>query len=195
MASFSAIGSSSDSYRSFGKTRLEVHVEAILAPWVVASTLLLFVAAYWIYTLERRLGTFEERYGDLLSISESLSTVPDQAVLLPLVRRLDAHDIQLQAIAERQQRITTNIPHMVQGLGVVRYNAFEGVGGDQSFSLALVDAVGHGAILTGLHGGDDMRVYAKPIKNWRSTYSLSADEQRALAEARSTLSEAVDAKA
>ena len=165
-------------------------MDNVLVPWVIAGTILLFVAAYWIYTLERRIGSLQERYESLLEIADALSAVPEQAVLLPLVKRLDAHDVLLQRLERGQERIATLVPHTIQGVGVVRYNAFEGVGGDQSFSLALVDAVGHGAVVTGLHSGDEVRVYAKPLDNWRSTYSLSADEQRALAEARGTMGSA-----
>jgi hypothetical protein len=164
-------------------------MEGILIPWVLASTILLFVAAYWIYTLEKRIDAFRERYEGLLALSETLATVPDHAALLPLVKRLDAHDEHLRALDRRQQLTATALPNALQGVGVVRYNAFEGVGGDQSFSLAVVDAKGRGAVVTGLHSGDDMRVYAKPLDNWRSSYSLSADEQRALAEARGTMAQ------
>jgi hypothetical protein len=61
------------------------------------------------------------------------------------------------------------------------------VGGDQSFSLALLDERGNGALLTCLHSGADMRVYGKPIQQFRSSYSLSADEQTALGQAKNAL--------
>ena len=34
----------------------------VLVPWVIAATILLFVGAYWIYSLEKRLKQIEERY-------------------------------------------------------------------------------------------------------------------------------------
>lgn len=163
-------------------------MDGILTPWVIATTILMFVAAYWIYTLEKRVNEFKTRYENLLQISEALSAAPDQAALLPLVERLDKQSLRLDR-AEAQVRHHSNVlQYTVQGVGVVRYNAFEGLGGDQSFSVALVDRLGHGAVITGLSTGDDIRVYAKPLENWRSSYSLSADEQRALSEARRTTS-------
>jgi hypothetical protein len=51
----------------------------------------------------------------------------------------------------------------LQRTGLVRYDAFPGVGGEQSFSLALLDAEGSGLVITGLYGRHDMRVYAKPV--------------------------------
>ena len=162
-------------------------MNSVLIPWVIATTILMFVAAYWIYTLEKRVAEFQERYEGLIKISEALSDTPDQAVLLPLTRRLDAHDGRLGTIESTQRTSLATLAHSIQGLGIVRYSAFDGVGGDQSFSVAMVDGQGFGAIITGLHSGEDVRVYAKPLQNWRSSYSLSADEQRALSDARNRM--------
>lgn len=159
-------------------------MDGVLVPWVVATTILLFVAAYWIYTLEKRLGQFQARYKNLLEIAEAVESAPDQAALLPLVRQLEGHEARLSQTESGLRTIHAKMPHVLRRVGIVRYNAFEGVGGDQSFSIAMVDGEGHGAVLTGLHSGDEVRVYAKPLENWRSSYSLSADEQRALGEAR-----------
>lgn len=162
-------------------------MNGILLPWIIATTMLLFLAAYWIYTLEKRLGQLNERYERLLNASEVLSESTEQAALLPLLKRLDDQEMRLGRLEPQVTRQGRALTHTVQGLGIVRYNAFEGVGGDQSFSVAFVDSGGNGAVISGLHTGDDVRVYAKPIQNWKSSYSLSADEQRALGEARNVL--------
>jgi len=159
-------------------------MEGLLTPWVIASTIMLFVAAYWIYTLEKRMSAFQERYEALLKIAEALEKTPDHAALLPLVRQLDQHAGRLQATESAIGAIRKILPHTVQGVGAIRYNAFEGIGGDQSFSIAMVDAEGHGVVVSGLHTGDDVRVYGKPLENWKSSYSMSENEQEALAVAR-----------
>lgn len=159
-------------------------MESVLIPWVIATTILLFVAAYWIYTLETRLHGFREDYATLLAISEALDAAPEKAVLQPLVARLDDHESRIRRVEGDLRAIQELLPRVIRGVGIVRYNAFDGVGGDQSFSVALVDGNGRGAVLTGLHVRDEVRVYAKPLENWRSSYSLSADEQRALSQAR-----------
>ena len=159
-------------------------MDNVLIPWVIATTVLMFVAAYWIYTLENRFRRFRDHYDTLLKIAEALEAAPDQAALRPLVSRLDAQQARLQQSETHIRAIQTLLPMVLRGVGIVRYNAFEGVGGDQSFSVALVDGEGHGALITGLHSGEGVRVYAKPLENWKSSYSLSADEQRALGLAR-----------
>ena len=69
----------------------------------------------------------------------------------------------------------------MQHMGVVRFNPFQDMGGDQSFAVALVDGHGNGVVLSSLHGRDATRVYAKPLKAWESTYSLTDEEKQAIA--------------
>ena len=70
-----------------------------------------------------------------------------------------------------------------QKIGIIRYNPFSDVGGNQSFSVALLDGKKSGIVITGLYGKEGSRVYAKAIKNGRSDYSLSGEEKKAVQEA------------
>ncbi|MBN2393672.1 MAG: DUF4446 family protein [Anaerolineae bacterium] len=151
-----------------------------LVLWVIASTILLFVGAYWLYVVEKRLKAMEERYQKIIALAEDA----DQVTIVQFLARLDGQEKRLGQAEAVLRRFGDILPHTIQGHGVVRYSAFENVGGDQSFSLALVDAHGNGAMLSGLHRRDDTRVYTKPLTQWRSSYSLSAEEQQALGRAR-----------
>lgn len=71
-----------------------------------------------------------------------------------------------------------------QKIGMIRYNPFGNVGGDQSFSLALLDENNSGFIVTSLYSRDGNRIYGKPIKNGASEYQLSEEEKRAINEAK-----------
>ncbi len=68
----------------------------------------------------------------------------------------------------------------IQKIGVIRYNPFKDDGGNLSFSLALLDGRNNGLVVTSMHGRDQNRVYAKPIKNGVSDFTLTAEEQQAL---------------
>jgi len=68
-------------------------------------------------------------------------------------------------------------------LGVVRFNPFSDVGGDQSFAIALVDGHGNGVVISSLYGRHDIKVYAKPLKKWESEYTLTDEEKQAIAHA------------
>ncbi|HBG17320.1 MAG TPA: hypothetical protein DDW93_11100 [Firmicutes bacterium] len=62
-----------------------------------------------------------------------------------------------------------------------RYKAFSNIGGDQSFSLVLLDKKGDGVLLSSIYGRDESRTYAKSIKGGKSNYPLSDEEQEVLA--------------
>jgi len=68
----------------------------------------------------------------------------------------------------------------LQKVGIIRFNPFKEVGGDQSFSLAVLDAMDNGFVITSLYSHEGNRVYTKPIEKGASIYSLSKEERKAL---------------
>ncbi len=68
----------------------------------------------------------------------------------------------------------------LQKIGMVRFNPFSGTGGDQSFSLAVLDDNDDGFIITSFYTSNSSSVYAKPIENGKSPYNLSQEEERAI---------------
>lgn len=71
----------------------------------------------------------------------------------------------------------------VQKVGLVRYNALQTMGGDLSFSLALLDGQANGVVITCIYGREESRTYAKPITNGSSNYALSEEEKQAIKQA------------
>jgi hypothetical protein len=103
---------------------------------------------------------------------------------------LNDHIAEMRAIARRvrdldnlYRQMETASRRSLQWTGVVRYNPFEDTGGDQSFAIALVDGEGNGVVISSLHSREQTRVYAKPLRNWDSTYQLSEEEKEAIARA------------
>lgn len=76
--------------------------------------------------------------------------------------------------------LTTKMESSKRYLGIVRYDAFNDVGGEQSFALALYDETGHGAILSSVVGRNSARVYCKEIESGQAKKDLSQEEQAAL---------------
>ena len=77
-------------------------------------------------------------------------------------------------------KLDSDISSCVQKVGLVRYNAFKDVGSDLSFAIALLDKNDNGVVLNGLYGSESSNIYAKPIKNKKSTYQLSDEEEYAI---------------
>jgi hypothetical protein len=88
-------------------------------------------------------------------------------------RRMDALE---QAVAVLQAQMPTCLRYA----SLIRYDAFEDVGGEQSFSLALLDERRNGVVLTSVYSRLDVRVYAKAIRNGQASHALSEEEARAL---------------
>ena len=76
--------------------------------------------------------------------------------------------------------IERNMIQCIQKVGIVRYNAFENVGSDLSFSIALLDNSDSGIIISGIYSRESSLTYAKPLTLGKSKYALSAEEIQAL---------------
>jgi len=68
----------------------------------------------------------------------------------------------------------------VQKVGIVRFNPFKDVGGNQSFSICRLDGNDDGMVVTSLYTREGNRVYGKPIKAGQSEYLLSEEEKEAI---------------
>jgi len=63
---------------------------------------------------------------------------------------------------------------------VVRYDAYENTGGQQSVSVALLDVSRSGVVVTAIQGRDYARIYVKELERGQSAVPLSPEEQEAL---------------
>ena len=106
-----------------------------------------------------------------------------EATLRDFIARMSQIEQTTQAMDLRVTELEVKLPYLVQHIGVVRFNPFSDKGGDQSFVLAILDAHADGAVLSALHGRNDVRVYAKPVIGGQSTYTLTAEEKEAIARA------------
>jgi hypothetical protein len=148
--------------------------------WLVLF-LLVVLSLLWLAALQRRHSELRRRYAALLSgasgedLGELLTTYEEQ------LRQTTSTAEKLTTGADRME---TKVRRSLQRLGLVRFNAFEGLGGEQSFAVALLDDEGAGVVLSSLQGRGESRLYAKPVENWVSTYTLSAEEKEAIGRAR-----------
>jgi len=82
-----------------------------------------------------------------------------------------------------------NLINCLQKVGVVRFNAFDDVGSDLSFSIALLDSNDNGLVLSSIYARDSSSTYAKPVISGKSRYPLSAEEIKAIDIARKSFNE------
>ena len=68
----------------------------------------------------------------------------------------------------------------IQKTGIVRFNPFNEMGGNQSFVIALLDDKNNGFVISSLFVKEGNRVYAKAIREGKSDYLLSDEERQAI---------------
>ena len=89
----------------------------------------------------------------------------------------------VQQLSAEERRLVETMKGAVQRFGLVRYDAFEDMGGHLSFSAALLTGEGDGLVITSINGRADTRCYAKIGKGGQSSHHLSGEEELAIRQA------------
>jgi branched-subunit amino acid ABC-type transport system permease component len=96
----------------------------------------------------------------------------------------DLHRV-VDEVATGLSRVDRRVDGAVTNVAVVRYDAYEGTGGQQSASVALLDATRTGTVVSAIQGRDYARIYVKDLDRGRSSVALSPEEQEAIERAMS----------
>lgn len=104
-------------------------------------------------------------------------------VLVAQIKKLEDQGKDIEKIFGEIEKINKILETCFQKVGVIRYNPFKDVGGDQSFSIALLDAKNNGFVISGLYTREGNRIFAKPVENGQSKYLLSGEEKEAIKKA------------
>ncbi|TML47342.1 MAG: DUF4446 family protein [Actinobacteria bacterium] len=150
----------------------------VVAVAACAVAVIALVATVWLWRgLVRLQGAQAVVLGserqDLLDFAVSL-----QARIDDLHRGVDE-------VAAGLSRVDRRVDGSVTNTAVVRYDAYEGTGGQQSASLALLDSTRTGTVVTAIQGRDYARIYVKDLDRGRSSVALSPEEQEAVERAMS----------
>lgn len=109
-------------------------------------------------------GNLERMIADHIELAESISN--DRKDFRKDIERLDAQ-----------------MAKAITRVGVVRFDAFDDVGSDLSYCVALLDSGNNGVVISGIFGREEARTYVKPIVDGESTYKLTREEEQALRDA------------
>ncbi len=153
------------------------HTSELLLALILAVVVIAAVAAI----LARRLKRLQGRWRIMFEGSKADNV---ERMLLTHLRDRMEIEARLESIDRIVKELDLDMRTAKRHVGLVRYDAFEEVGGGQSFALAVYDDHGDGVIVTSVVGRNDCRVYAKPLVRGRSERNLSQEEQRAIKEAR-----------
>lgn len=110
-----------------------------------------------------------------------------EATLHWLTKKIAETDEMLETHKEALQFIDRRVQRSIRGYSLVRYNAYLGAGGEQSFSTALIDEHGDGYILSIVANRNHTGVYAKRVTGGTAESSLTEEETQALTQAKKSI--------
>lgn len=103
-----------------------------------------------------------------------------EGVIFEQIKRLRQTEKSLKDLTEFAEYLEKMALKSTQKIGVVRFNPFRDIGGDQSFSVAFLDAENNGFVLSSLFTREGTRIYTKPIEKSDSRYPLTEEEKEAI---------------
>jgi hypothetical protein len=107
-----------------------------------------------------------------------------ESIILAQKEEIVALDHEIQDLFEISNKIHALAQRSVHKVGIIRFNPFKDIGGDQSFALALLDGKDSGIVISSLHTREGTRIYSKPIsKGISEKYTLTEEEKQAIKEA------------
>ena len=95
---------------------------------------------------------------------------------------------ELAALATRIAALEKVAQSETPRVGFLRYNAFEDVGSDQSYALALLTRDGDGVVLSSIYSREETRTYGKAVLKFQTSQEASAEERAAIAQAKTATS-------
>ena len=144
------------------------------APYIILSlaviTLLLFVIVIMLF---KKVDKVDSRYRKMM---RGVNGNNLEEVVTNYMNNIDKASKRAKKDLDENKILQEQIVGCVQKVAIVRYKAFEDVGSDLSFSIAILDGEDNGIILTGIYGRQESTTYAKPIDRGISRYDLSEEE-------------------
>ena len=155
----------------FINTIVDNHLYSVIA----ALCILIIALALWIIRLEIKFRKLTS--GGSGNLEESITDLKKN--------QKEADDF-MNEMEKYLTDVEKRLQKSVQAVETVRFNAFEGVGANQSFATALVNQHGDGVVISSLYGRERTSVFSKPLKAHDSEHGLSEEEKTAVKKARET---------
>lgn len=107
---------------------------------------------------------------------------------------MDAVKNNSKRLTKEHKEIQSHLSSCVSKIGLIKYNAFEDMGGNLSFALAIMDSDNNGVVLNSMHTREGCFNYAKEIIGGESYVVLSEEEKEAIEKAKTLEDEIAENK-
>lgn len=147
---------------------------------LIGIVALLLILIILVIVLIIKLNKLSKLYGKFMTGKDG------QSLEQEIIGLVDDNNLMKDTIDKNKKNIRDlykQFENAFQKVGLVRYDAFNQMGGKLSYSIALLDQNNNGFIINSVHGADGCYSYTKEIKNGSCNISLGDEEQQALNEA------------
>lgn len=145
---------------------------------LIIFAILLMVLFIGFLILLIRTTNLNKRYREfMLKLGKGKNIEEDLENYIYRVEKVEKQNSDLQLVCKE---ISNQMSGCIQKIGIVRYNAFKDTGSDLSFALALLDENNTGVVMNGIYSREMSNIYAKPVENGKSSYTISAEEKMAI---------------
>ena len=151
--------------------------DSLVAILLIAALAGVLVLAVVLAVTARRLTRLRRAYASALEGSQRgdlFEAVQQQASELGRLRE------DLGVVHDNTEHLRDLLRGTVSRVGLVRYDAFDDMGGALSFSAALLDEGGSGVVISAINGRSETRAYAKAVTAGDSEHNLSTEEHAAI---------------
>lgn len=152
-----------------------------LQPWIaVIAVIISLLALLYSLMCHAKYRGLKKKYEFFMRGEDGHSLERRLSVEVTEIREASAA---LEQLFQEQARLKSVQHHTFQKIGFVKYNAFENIGNDLSFSLTLLDGNNNGICISSVYGRNESRIFSKPIIGGKALVSLSQEELESLNEA------------
>jgi hypothetical protein len=116
-------------------------------------------------------------------LQEKLSGPEGEQLLAELAAEVQAHAARLREAESLASQLSNQLRSTVQKVGLERFNAEKGLGGNLSFALVMLDARNHGFCLTSIHNLESGRIFLRGVVSGKTELPLLPEEEVALQQA------------
>ena len=156
------------------------YITAHEAALLLTSMLLILVLLILVIYTMVRLSSMRARYREMMRGTQADDL---EGMLIGHIHEVEAIAATNAQILEENELIRQFIRKSIVRVASVRFRAFEDMGGDLSYAVAMLDANNDGLIFSSIFARADSRSYIKPIKHGSSAYALTDEEKSVLEEA------------
>lgn len=154
-------------FQEIGTTEILI---IILLAIIVLELIMFVVVMFKLKNINRRFKNFV-RGKDAESMEDAIIDHFD---------RMEEMEFQQKKISDKMNLVEKEFGSTIHKVGIVRYNAFEDMGGQQSFALALLNHNDSGFILDSVHNREASHVFLREIEDGISDIKLTEEETKAL---------------